>query len=74
MNKITYYLLIIVATFLTLLTEVGIPIIIVGFGAMFGFWNFSWTGVILLWIGEQALLDIKNTTDILFKMVNKNGD
>ena len=75
MNKIEYWLVIILATFLTLLTEVGIPVIIVGFGAIFGFWEFSWIAVIIAWIVEQTFLDIKHATSILFASLgNKNNE
>ena len=65
MNKVEYWLIVVLATILTLITEVGIPFIIVGLGVMFGFWEFSWISVIIIWIIEQTFLDIKNTTSVL---------
>lgn len=39
---------------------------------MFGFWEFSWIGVIIIWIIEQTFLDIKQTTSILISMGDNN--
>lgn len=71
-NKVEYWLIVILATILTLITEVGVPFIIVGLGVMFDFWDFSWIGVIIIWIIEQTFLDIKQTTSILINMGNNN--
>ena len=75
MNKVEYWLIVILATVLTLITEVGIPFIVVGLGAMAGLWEFSWITVIIAWIIEQTFLDIKHTTTLLAASLgNKNNE
>lgn len=74
-NKVYYAALVILATFLSLLMDIGIPIIIVGFYALIFNQPFSWIAVVLIYIIIQTFLDVKNTTELLFNMVNKkNGD
>ena len=74
MNNFEYWAIVILATFLTLLMEIGIPFIVIGLGTIFGFCEFSWIGVILIWIVEQTLFNIKGTTDMIFKIGGSNED
>lgn len=74
-NKVYYVALVILATFLSLLMDIGIPIIVVSFYALIFNQPFSWIAVVLIYIVIQTFLDVKNTTEFLFNMVNKkNGD
>ena len=74
MNNFEYWAIVILATFLTLLMEIGIPFIVIGLGTIFGFCEFSCIGVILIWIVEQTLFNIKGTTDMIFKIGGSNED
>lgn len=74
-NKFYYGCLIVLATILSLLMDIGVPIIIVGFYALIFNQPFSWIAVVLIYIIIQTFLDVKNTTELLFNMVNKkNGN
>ena len=74
-NKIYYAALIILATFLSLLMDIGIPIIIVGLYALIFNQPFSWIAVILIYITFQTYLNVKNITELFFNMINKkNGN
>lgn len=74
-EKIYYGCLIVLATFLSLLMDLGIPIIIAGFYALIFNQPFSWIAVILIYIIIQTYLNVKNITELFFNMVNKkNGN
>lgn len=63
--------LILLSTFLTLLMEVGVPIIIVAFIAIIFGQSFSWILVIFIYIIIGTFKDVSDTVNILEKMIEK---
>ena len=75
MNKLYYFLLIVLSAFLCLLMDIGIPIIIASFYSIITGASFSWILVVFLYIIIKTFKEVKNVADILIaNWSNKNGN
>ena len=73
-NKITYLMLLIFASILKFITAFGIPFCIVSLGYLAGFWEFSWGGVLIVYIFYAQLKETKMSMDLLGLTTDEEED
>lgn len=64
-NKVMYFALLICASILKFITAFGIPFCIVAIGYIAGLWQFSWGGVLIVYIFYAQLKETKMSMDLL---------
>ena len=64
-DKVMYFALLICASILKFITAFGIPFCIVSIGYLAGFWDFSWGGVLVIYIFYTQLNESKMSMDLL---------
>lgn len=64
-DKVMYYALLFFASTLKFITAFGIPFCIVSLGYLAGLWQFSWGGVLVVYIFYAQLKETKMSMDLL---------
>lgn len=64
-DKVMYYALLFFASILKFITAFGIPFCIVSIGYLAGLWQFSWGGVLVVYIFYAQLKETKMSMDLL---------
>jgi hypothetical protein len=64
-DKVMYYALLFFASILKFITAFGIPFCIVSLGYLAGLWQFSWGGVLVVYIFYAQLKETKMSMDLL---------
>lgn len=64
-DKVMYYALLFFASILKFITAFGIPFCIVSLGYLVGLWQFSWGGVLVVYIFYAQLKETKMSMDLL---------
>jgi hypothetical protein len=64
-DKVMYYALLFFASILKFITAFGVPFCIVSLGYLAGLWQFSWGGVLVVYIFYAQLKETKMSMDLL---------
>lgn len=64
-DKAMYFMVLFFASILKFITAFGIPFCIVSLGYLAGFWQFSWGGVLVVYIFYAQLKETKMSMDLL---------
>lgn len=73
-NKVTYFILLIFASILKFITAFGVPFCIISLGYLAGFWEFSWGGVLIVYIFYAQLKETKMSMDLLGLTTDEEED
>lgn len=60
-----YEFIVIVATIFMFIVYFGIPCLIIGLGTLLGLWEFSWGGVLALFILEHEYFEVRGGMKIM---------
>lgn len=73
-DKVMYYALLFFASILKFITAFGIPFCIVSLGYLAGLWQFSWGGVLVVYIFYAQLKETKMSMDLLGLTIDDEED
>jgi len=73
-DKVMYYALLFFASILKFITAFGIPFCIVSLGYLAGLWQFSWGGVLVVYIFYAQLKETKMSMDLLGLIIDDEED
>ena len=71
-NPVEFDILALVSTILKFILAFGVPFCIVGIGTILGLWEFSWGGVLAIYIFMRCYDEVKMTMAIMG--LEKDGD